>query len=90
MTRRPTFVSPCIKEVDFKKEAANIAAFQNYLDAAEITGAVAPFVYTEASSTKVLTMVGRSKLKHGMKRWELLIPALDYRPEKLLSSTGRI
>jgi hypothetical protein len=35
------------------KEAQNIVAFQNYLEAAEITGAVAPYVYSEASSTKV-------------------------------------
>jgi aarF domain-containing kinase len=43
-------------EVDFKKEAENIVAFQNYLEAAGITGAVAPYVYSEASSTKVLTL----------------------------------
>lgn len=31
-------------------------AFQNYLEAANITGAVAPYVYSDASSTKVLTL----------------------------------
>lgn len=45
-----------MEEVDFKKEARNIAEFQNYLEAAGITGAVAPYVYSEASSTKVLTL----------------------------------
>ena len=48
--------SSMMDEVDFNKEASNIVAFQNYLEAAGITGAVAPYVYKEASSTKVLTL----------------------------------
>lgn len=45
-----------LEEVDFIKEAKNVAAFQRYLDAAGITDAVAPYVYINASSSKVLTM----------------------------------
>ena len=45
-----------IQEVDFTKEAQNILAFQNYLDKAEISGAIAPYVYLGESSTKVLTL----------------------------------
>ena len=45
-----------IQEVDFTKEAQNILAFQNYLDKAEISDAVAPYVYLGESSTKVLTL----------------------------------
>lgn len=48
--------SSMMEEVDFKREASNIMAFQNYLEAAGITGAIAPYVYSEASSTKVLTL----------------------------------
>ena len=48
--------SSMMDEVDFKKEASNIVAFQNYIDAAGITGAVAPYVYAEASTSKVLTL----------------------------------
>ena len=45
-----------LEEVDFTKEAKNVAAFQRYLDIAGITDAVAPYVYINASSSKVLTM----------------------------------
>ena len=41
-----------LEEVDFIKEAKNVAAFQRYLDAAGITDAVAPYVYINASSSR--------------------------------------
>ena len=45
-----------MEEVDFRKEAKNILAFQNYLRVSGITGALAPDVYSAASSEKVLTL----------------------------------
>ena len=45
-----------LEEVDFTKEAANIAAFEVFLDAGGIREAVAPYVYRDFSSRRVLTM----------------------------------
>ncbi|GKE95138.1 hypothetical protein Tco_1579993, partial [Tanacetum coccineum] len=46
-----------LEEVDFKKEAANIEAFRGYLEYMGLTRqAMAPIVYLECSTIKVLTM----------------------------------
>ncbi|KAG6552480.1 hypothetical protein Mapa_005900 [Marchantia paleacea] len=46
-----------LEEVDFRKEAMNIEAFRNYLEAAGSTRlATAPYVYRHCSSRRVLTM----------------------------------
>jgi len=48
--------SSIMEEVDFTKEAQNIIGFQTYLDNAEITDAIAPYVYLGESSKKVMTL----------------------------------
>lgn len=46
-----------LEEVDFRKEAMNIEAFRNYLEATGSTRlATAPYVYRHCSSRRVLTM----------------------------------
>lgn len=45
-----------LEECDFSKEAANIADFQKFLDETNNTSVIAPKVYQEASSLRVLTM----------------------------------
>eukprot|EP01023_Acetabularia_acetabulum_P016782 TRINITY_DN1830_c0_g1_i1.p1 TRINITY_DN1830_c0_g1~~TRINITY_DN1830_c0_g1_i1.p1 ORF type:complete len:517 (+),score=87.07 TRINITY_DN1830_c0_g1_i1:106-1656(+) len=46
-----------MEEVDFRKEAANLMEFQNYLDAAGLNQvATSPFVYRQFSGKKLLTM----------------------------------
>ncbi|CAA0811013.1 Uncharacterized aarF domain-containing protein kinase - chloroplastic [Striga hermonthica] len=46
-----------LEEVDFKKEATNVEAFRRYLDAMGLTRqAMAPKVYQEYSSRRILTM----------------------------------
>mmetsp|Transcript_16663 Transcript_16663/g.22965 ORF Transcript_16663/g.22965 Transcript_16663/m.22965 type:complete len:574 (-) Transcript_16663:168-1889(-) len=49
--------SSMMEEVDFTKEARNIKQFQDYLDRMDLSReAVAPFVYEDLSSRRVLTM----------------------------------
>lgn len=48
--------SRMVKEVDFVAEAQNIADFQEFLDATQNTQAIAPKVYPQASTRRVLTM----------------------------------
>jgi len=45
-----------LEEVDFTKEAANVAAFEAFLSTAGVREAVAPYVYREFSTRRVLTM----------------------------------
>ena len=46
-----------LEEVDFKKEAQNIDAFRRYLDDADLNSiAKAPFVYSQFSGNRVMTM----------------------------------
>lgn len=46
-----------LEEVDFKKEAQNIAAFRRYLDDADLNSiAKAPYVYAQFSGERVMTM----------------------------------
>lgn len=46
-----------LEEVDFRKEATNIEAFQRYIDAMGFDRqAKAPFVYRHCSTKRVLTM----------------------------------
>ncbi|CAM9685041.1 unnamed protein product [Chrysoparadoxa australica] len=45
-----------LEELDFRKEASNIEEFRTFLQEAGITEAVAPRVYNELSSEKVLVM----------------------------------
>jgi len=48
--------SSMMDEVDFVKEAENIAQFRGYLDRMDIAAATAPFVYRQFSSRRVLVM----------------------------------
>lgn len=48
--------SRMVKEVDFVAEAQNIADFQMFLTATQNTQAIAPKVYSQASTRRVLTM----------------------------------
>lgn len=48
--------SRMVKEVDFVAEAQNIADFQIFLTATQNTQAIAPKVYSQASTRRVLTM----------------------------------
>lgn len=48
--------SRMVKEVDFVAEAQNIEDFQQFLDATQNTQAIAPKVYHQASTRRVLTM----------------------------------
>lgn len=46
-----------LEEVDFRKEAINIEAFRNYVDALGLSNqATAPTVYRHCSTERVLTM----------------------------------
>ncbi|RZA02277.1 MAG: AarF/ABC1/UbiB kinase family protein [Moraxellaceae bacterium] len=48
--------SRMVKEVDFVAEAQNIEDFQQFLNATQNTQAIAPKVYSQASTRRVLTM----------------------------------
>ena len=48
--------SRMVKEVDFVAEAQNIEDFQQFLIATQNTQAIAPIVYPQASTSRVLTM----------------------------------
>lgn len=48
--------SRMVKEIDFVAEAQNIADFQQFLEFSQNANAVAPKVYAEASTRRVLTM----------------------------------
>ena len=45
-----------LDELDFRKEAKNMASFRAFLESSGITSCVAPFVYDALTSTRVLTM----------------------------------
>jgi aarF domain-containing kinase len=45
-----------LDELDFRKEAKNMASFRAFLESSGITTCVAPFVYDALTSTRVLTM----------------------------------